>query len=181
VLTSACSTTSAGGGGRVEGPRSTSTYVPEPATAHGSLGDATLSGAVKLRVRAQLEMETLCIPAGQTAPTDARLAIWEYTTEQGKPSAITHWITVGWTTTDVGKTVTLAPDASSDPPRVGVQLADAGASDQQWVSTSGELTILPNGSGGHLKAILSPDHGAGAGVRFSPGNGLVSIDATWKC
>jgi len=126
-------------------------------------------------------METLCIPAGQTAPTDARLAIWEYTTEQGKPSAITHWITVGWTTTDVGKTVTLAPDASSDPPTVGVQLADAGASDQQWVSTSGELTILPNGSGGHLKAILSPDHGAGAGVRFSPGNGLVSIDATWKC
>ena len=93
----------------------------------------------------------------------------------------TYWITVTWTTAEVGKTVALALHQPPDLPIVGVQLTVVGNSEQQWVSTSGQLTILPEGSGGHLKATLSPDHGPGAGNDFVPGHGLVYMAATWKC
>jgi len=123
-------------------------YYPMAGTAPHSLGMATLSGSIEGRVRASLGAEASCILAGQVTPTRARQAIWEQTSRQLTTSAVTHWITVSWTTADFGETVALSPDPSADPPRVGVQLSNAGASDQQWVSTSGQLSILPNGSGG---------------------------------
>lgn len=157
-----------------------STYSPEPGATPGSLGTATLSGAVEGQVRAALQVETSCIPGGYPASTDVRGATWEHTSQQGTPSVVTHWITVDWTTAEVGKTVALTPDHSADPPRVGVQYTDAGSIERQWVSTSGSLTILAGGTSGHVNATLSPDEGIGPGVH-DPGSGTVVVQAAWTC
>jgi hypothetical protein len=98
----------------------------------------------------------------------------------GTSTTDTHWVIVNWTTDDAGKTVALTPDTGADPPRTGAQVTTAGAQESQWVSTSGTLTGLPNGTGGHLTATLMPDHGIGPGPHF-PGTGTVSMRATWTC
>jgi len=109
-----------------------------------------------------------------------RSATWSGSFDPGQPSVESDYVFVNWTSADIGKTVALSPDTTSDPPRLGVGFTATGSQQFDWVSTAGTLTVLRSGTAGHLDATLSPDKGIGPGEHF-PGTGVISIQASWTC
>ncbi len=101
-----------------------------------------------------LEGETSCVPVHQPPSDPTRSVQWSETSSPGTSSLVTHWVSVNWTTSEVGKAVRLTRDAVADPPRVGVKFTNAGNEQYDWVSERGTLTIRTDGTGGHVTATL---------------------------
>lgn len=145
-----------------------------PGATPGSCGQATLTGSISKRVNAPLEKEVACVPFGQPNRTAPRSATWAGSFSPATPAVESDSVVINWTTANIGKAVSLTPD-----PQRGVLFTISnfqGVGEQQWISSSGTLTVAPSGAAGRLTATLSPDSADGY-----PGTGVISMTAQWTC